>query len=139
MFVRSRSPRSGVGGFGCGRTGDGDSNANASRAKLTPVSEQEPAAGSSADGVWGAFHGGVAATRGVVGLRVDGARLLRAESRRSASASARSRRFVASLFCGVVGVSGAVRSQPKQGVSVPALIMLLRQQEPTNSIEPLAV
>ena len=107
VFVRSRKPRSGVGGAfcACGRTGDGDSNANASSARFTPVM-REPGACDEATGVpGGASHGGVAATRGVEARPDDeDVMLLRAESRRSASASARSRMAVGSFPFGVVGV-----------------------------------
>ena len=119
MFVRSRSPRSGVGGAfcACGRTGDGDSSANASSAKLTPVI-REPGACDEATGVSGASQGGVAATRGVEARPDDDEVMeLRAESRRSASASARSRIAVGSLFFGVVGVCGSARKKLKQWVS----------------------
>ena len=51
VFVRSRSPRSGVGGAfcACGRTGDGDSSAKASSARFTPVM-REPGACDEATG-----------------------------------------------------------------------------------------
>ena len=50
--------------------------------------------------------------------------LLRAESRRSASASARSRIAVGSLFFGVVGVCGSARKKLKQWVSSVALAIV---------------
>ena len=119
VFVRSRSPRSGVGGgfVACGRTGDGDSSAKASSARLTPVI-REPGACEDATGVSGASQGGVAATRGVDARPDDeDVMLLRAESRRSASASARSNIAVGSLFFGVVGVCGSLRKKLKHWAS----------------------
>ena len=127
VFVRSRSPRSGVGGgfAACGRTGDGDSSAKASSARFTPVM-REPGACDEATGVpGGASHGGVAATRGVEARpRSEDAMLLRAESRRSASAKARSRMAVGSLLFGVVGVFGLLLSQLKHCVSSLALLIV---------------
>ena len=128
VFVRSRRPRSGVGGCAaCGLTGEGDSRANASSAKLTPVM-REPGACDEAVGVSGAFQGGVAATRGVEARpRSEDVTLLRAESRRSASAKARSRMAVGSLLFGVVGVCGSLRSQLRHCVSSLALIIVKRR------------
>ena len=126
VFVRSRSPRSGVGGgfAACGRTGDGDSSAKASSARFTPVM-REPGAWDEATGVSGASHGGVAATRGVEARpRSDDATLLRALSLRSASASARSRMAVGSLFFGVVGVCGSLPSHLKHCVSSLARLIV---------------
>ena len=78
---------------------------------------REPGACDEATGVSGASHGGVAATRGVDARPDDeDVMLLRAESRRSASASARSRIAVGSLFFGVVGVCGSARKKLKQWV-----------------------
>ena len=78
-----------------------------------------------ATGVSGASHGGVAATRGVDARPDDeDVMLLRAESRRSASASARSRIAVGSLFFGVVGVCGSARKKLKQWVSSVALAIV---------------
>ena len=119
VFVRSRSPRSGVGGgfVACGRTGDGDSSANASSARLTPVM-REPGACDEAQGVSGASQGGVAATRGVEARPDDDdVMLLRALSLRSASAKARSRMAVGSFPFGVVGVCGSFRKKLKHWAS----------------------
>ena len=126
VFVRSRSPRSGVGGAfcACGRTGDGDSSAKASSARLTPVM-REPGACDEATGVSGASQGGVAATRGVEARPDDDdVMLLRALSLRSASASARSRMAVGSLLFGVVGVFGLLLSQLRHCVSSLALLIV---------------
>jgi len=88
---------------------------------------REPGACDEATGVpGGASHGGVAATRGVEARPDDeDVMLLRAESRRSASASARSRIAVGSLFFGVVGVCGSARKKLKQWVSSVALAIVM--------------
>ena len=132
--MRSRSPRSGVGGafLACGRTGDGDSRANASSAKLTPVM-REPGACDEATGVSGASQGGVAATRGVEARPDDDdVMLLRALSLRSASASARSRMAVGSFPFGVVGVCGSFRKKLRHCVSSLALIIVSRRERLLN-------
>jgi hypothetical protein len=89
---------------------------------------REPGACDEAVGVSGAFQGGVAATRGVEARpRSEDVTLLRAESRRSASAKARSRMAVGSLLFGVVGVCGSLRSQLRHCVSSLALIIVKRR------------
>ena len=79
---------------------------------------RDPGACDEAVGVSGAFQGGVAATRGVEARpRSEDVTLLRAESRRSASAKARSRMAVGSFPFGVVGVCGSFRKKLKHWAS----------------------